>query len=1073
MPDDVVIDGRSSVTLKDALDLFGAVEGALDQQIYPLSDEEFDRVDNSTKPVSAARVRSILEAHGYDGIVYRNQHEGVQKRGPGQTPKFQDSWVALYPNQIKSAIGNRGTFSRAPQIQLNETEAKKKTPELDAALDAKLKEITDAAPAGSVLEAYITRGSDELYVSLLYVVRGERGQGHGTAMMTSLLDFADEHGLQTALNPEPEQLFKRKALHRFYMALGFKRNGSRGHYDPRSHGSWWRAPDAKRASDEDLKLAEDAIGDDTLLNLNEAADRRQGQRRQRARGVAGRRAGEPRVPSKKGDRGYRKLAQKALDLWDRKIGWRYGALGRLPEKLKYLEQRYRALGRVTAGQDIGREIYKALNQASELDQQRVYDYLTNQGGDPHTIENAEVRRAAIRAKTLIDKVGQRLVEAGMLSEEAYQAHAGEYLPRLYLKHLLGDRRFSAIGSGKRLSDLGYLKQRQDIPEEVRKVLLGEITDPAFLASFGLTRTLRDLALIDFLNAIASNKTWTPEGATVEWNGRQVSPFWLADEATQLRRRARLYEAESQKKAMAVADAMDVRVDAALELLGKPSTQDYQQIPNSKKYGALRGLWVRREIYDDLVGAQNFLPRGEESLAERLLGQGGVLTTATRAWKMSKVVLNPPTQVRNFIGNLVLLHLSGVPERRVYSGELIGKAIRSIVTKDRYYTLAKKFGLFATTFANQEGARISEEWIRAQDLKGGSLAKMMSFFSRASNFASDVYGLMEAIGKIAKLRDAMDRQGKSPAEAMLEAHETLFDYSLVPRSVQYLRNQPLGAPFITFMYKSLAQMSKTAIKYPERFALYAGVPLLLAELLKQAFDVDDDDIEKLRNAFPRWMKERGHMLLLPWKDDQDRWQVADMGYLVPWGQFADLAAAAREGKGAKEALNLVVFGGPLTDVSAAIDTNIDPFTGREIVNPADPPEDKLRSMMLYAWNMAMPGFLTEQGALNRWRESMMGEHGKVNTRNVPGQNPYQAAARMFGLNIYPVDPEATRAANLRSMRYELQEGTARRAEILKDKNLTSAERTELAAKWLTILRERREAIVEYAGESQIPENLRTK
>jgi hypothetical protein len=33
--DDVVIDGRQSVTLKDALDLFGAFEAALDKQIYP------------------------------------------------------------------------------------------------------------------------------------------------------------------------------------------------------------------------------------------------------------------------------------------------------------------------------------------------------------------------------------------------------------------------------------------------------------------------------------------------------------------------------------------------------------------------------------------------------------------------------------------------------------------------------------------------------------------------------------------------------------------------------------------------------------------------------------------------------------------------------------------------------------------------------------------------------------------------------------------------------------------------------------------------------------------------------
>lgn len=45
------------------------------------------------------RMRSMLEAQGYDGIVYRNTAEGGG-----------DSYIAFRPQQIKSAIGNRGTF---------------------------------------------------------------------------------------------------------------------------------------------------------------------------------------------------------------------------------------------------------------------------------------------------------------------------------------------------------------------------------------------------------------------------------------------------------------------------------------------------------------------------------------------------------------------------------------------------------------------------------------------------------------------------------------------------------------------------------------------------------------------------------------------------------------------------------------------------------------------------------------------------------------------------------------------------------------------------------------------------
>jgi len=451
----------------------------------------------------------------------------------------------------------------------------------------------------------------------------------------------------------------------------------------------------------------------------------------------------------------------------------------------------------------------------------------------------------------------------------------------------------------------------------------------------------------------------------------------------------------------------------------------------------------------------------------LLGAGGVAARAQSWWKLSKVILNPPTQVRNFIANAVLLHLSGVPFHRVYSGEIIGKAINSIARRDRFYQIAKKYGLFAATFANTEGARIREEWLQLQDIEHGGLPKLRAIAGRMVNAASDFYQLSEAIFKIAKIRDAMEREGKSEAEAVLEAHEALFDYSLVPRSVQYLRNAPIGAPFITFAYKAAAKMAKTVVKNPERFAPYVAIPFLMAALIKNAYDVDDDDLKKLQRAFPAWMRERGHMLLLPYKDDLGRWQVVDLGYLAPWGQFADLAAAAKEGKGVKEIAGQVAFSGPMMDVANAIQTGVDPFTGKEIVNSQDPPADRLQQMMQYVWNLAAPGWLTEHGALNQLRQSMQ---GRVNKRGEPGMTPSQAAMRMFGLNVYPVDPTATRAANLRSMRYDLEQGRARAAELLRDRNLTDTEREQIRGVWERVLRERAAAIQKYSDESDVNPKL---
>lgn len=808
------------------------------------------------------------------------------------------------------------------------------------------------------------------------------------------------------------------------------------------------------------------LDDDPALAV---ADRRQGQRRASVRG--GRRSKDKPARSAKGDKGYAAAAQHIIDAFNNKVGWRYGALGKLPSQRTYLKERYQALGRIGKSQAIARLVYNAFRKATPAEARAVYEYLTTRGALASSIRNEKLRNDAIQTKNLIDSVGKRLVAEGLLSQEAYDEHRGEYLPRVYLKHLLGERAVRAIGAGKTTSDMGYLKQRlseEQLPKEVRDVILGEITDPAFLASFSLGRTLRDLALIDFFKTIAGNERWVPQGATVEWNGRDVSPFWLEHEAKRIRRQAQFYTPQNATKARDVADRMEAAAAKAIEALGEKDLSAYKQIPDSARYGVLRGLWVRQEIYGDLVG-QRAAPAGE-SAAERLLGEGGLLTGLTRAFKISKVVLNPPSQVRNFVSNLMLLQLSGVPARLI--PKRVGQAIRSLVRRDRYFEIYERFGGTAATWQASEVRQISDEWIRLKELEKNPLARVMALGASAVNTASNAYGILESVGKIAKLIDAMDREGKSPSDAMLDAHEALFDYSLVPSSVRYLRNNPLGAPFLTFQYKVLPQLARTALKHPLRYAPYVALPYLMLEAFTSAYDVDDDDVEKLRNAFPSWMRERGQMLLLPWKDDLGRWQVMDVGYIVPWGLGADLYATAKEdpGKAAKNALQQVALGGPLTDVAAALETNVDPFTGRQIVNPADPPADRARAMLLYVWNLAMPGFMTERGAIP---QTVRAAQGNVNVRGERGQTLGQAMLRMFGINVYPVDPQASRAANIRAMEYEQSEREARAAELLRDRNLTQAQRDEIRATWRKILADGARAIQAYRESSEIHPNLRTK
>jgi hypothetical protein len=69
---------------------------------------------------SASSVRAELEKEGHDGIVVRNSVTDLSA--------MRDDWVAFRPEQIKSAVGNRGTFSPKSK-DIRYSLAQTKTPE--------------------------------------------------------------------------------------------------------------------------------------------------------------------------------------------------------------------------------------------------------------------------------------------------------------------------------------------------------------------------------------------------------------------------------------------------------------------------------------------------------------------------------------------------------------------------------------------------------------------------------------------------------------------------------------------------------------------------------------------------------------------------------------------------------------------------------------------------------------------------------------------------------------------------------------------------------------------------------
>lgn len=118
----VYIDLRSPLRLKDVGTFHAdgiapqlAAKGWMTKAEAKAMVAAIDR-DWTLRPKYDRQVRELIQEHGYDGVVYKNDHEGQG-----------DSYIVFEPSQVKSATGNRGTFDReSDDIRMSANDIPKK-----------------------------------------------------------------------------------------------------------------------------------------------------------------------------------------------------------------------------------------------------------------------------------------------------------------------------------------------------------------------------------------------------------------------------------------------------------------------------------------------------------------------------------------------------------------------------------------------------------------------------------------------------------------------------------------------------------------------------------------------------------------------------------------------------------------------------------------------------------------------------------------------------------------------------------------------------------------------------------
>ena len=762
---------------------------------------------------------------------------------------------------------------------------------------------------------------------------------------------------------------------------------------------------------------------------------------------------------------YHKIANAIINYTSKKFP-KWDATKTLPLWKKFMELRYRTMGKAGEVKELADDVFKKFSLLDEADNIKVHTYLTkptqrnlDELVDPILKKNAQTLRKAI------DKVGQKSVDAGLLTKEQMKKFKGEYLPRAYLKY----RGKSKYTKQRKMDlpegmDIKTLKaqERKKYIDELTKEFLGEIKDVSLLGAKAIQNPMEDIIRRGYFRNIAQEAEWTYPKGMVTFNNRKMSPVAAREEMNRITQEIK--DNLRPKSNQSIVRGLEEAIKKADENIDIAKLDNFRKLPDTNYYGSLKGAYVRKEIYDDIKLADDFA-NNNDNLALSFLGDKGLVSKGTKLWKFNKVALNIPTIVRNNFSNAILLVMSGVRWRDL--PKLYWRAMKDIANNGPFTQIAKTFGVNDTNFANQELVRWNTMASKVKAAKGNFVDKIKHIGAVIGEWGNRGFQYSELLGKTVKIMDEMAK-GVSEADAVLAAQKTLFDYSFVPPSVRYLRNAPVGMPFITFYYKVLPNLLETAIRTPERYLPFIAIPYAYHAVLAKYQGVTKEDFDAFKKTLPEYLRDRGNAFIMPVKDDSGRWQAFDFSYFLPWSMFTGAIKDAADGDIQRFFVDTGMLGGPLPQLITAVLANKDPFTQRPIANPYDPYATQVADSMMYLWRMSMPTWLTDIGFAGKMKQALDKD---VNKYGDPKITMTQAALRLVGMNVYPLDPQKSRSQNIKNMKYELQQIKSRRTKTLKDRNLTQEERNKIRNKYNDLIKQRIEQLREYREESTIPKELR--
>jgi hypothetical protein len=571
---------------------------------------------------------------------------------------------------------------------------------------------------------------------------------------------------------------------------------------------------------------------------------------------------------------------------------------------------------------------------SPAEQQTVYNLVTDANAPAGAYQSlrSDLRR-------LVDQMGERAVQAGVISRESFDRNRGEYLARSYAEHELGNKASKAIGSlGRAVKFAASQMKGRGVERSVADSTL------ARLQPVGTSQAGKPLYSIN-------GQTWElrqPGRLWRDWTKAERQQMGEIEDASyaflktghQLARNVATGEfyqslagdASLAKKAATEAEAQQLHHDGWIHV-----GNEKMQGTGKPRWGALADHWIQPDVHRDLAEIQRMQQSG---LWKELLNQ----------WKMNKTARNPVVHLNNVMSNFSLLELNGgnvddVPKAlRIMAGH--GNA-----SEKALYEKAKELGVFGDV--HQElGSQL-----RSMIKDVGPVRAGMTFPEKAWHFIKSVdqkmlnaYGAEDGVFRFALMMNDV-ANGMPLDQAAKRAHTAFVDYNITAPAVNAARRSVL--PFIGYAYRALPLLVRGIAERPWKAAKIA-LAWQGANALFSAIAGGNENEE--RAAMNGQVKNAPFMMRLPGKDARGQQRYLDTTKFIPGADILGGALAAKQtGDPAEFAKGLgstFSLGGPVGDVMNVYN-NYNPQTQQPIWNENTPKGRQWIDTAKYALESAAP------------------------------------------------------------------------------------------------------------------------